>query len=130
MTAHVGELPGGGHTHDHGHGHGGPQKSIWLRGSWVRAAWVTVLALLNRTPETPLNPADLADRSGVTRATMTGLLQGLETEGMIKRTNCTDDKRMSWVQLTPRARKYLEEQMRKHFFGEGADQAQGYVPKA
>ena len=30
----------------------------------------------------------------------------------------------------PRARKYLEEQMRKHFFGEGADQAAGYVPKA
>lgn len=27
-----------------------------------------------------------------------------------------------------RARKYLEEQMTKHFFGGGADQAQGYVP--
>jgi Fe-S cluster biosynthesis and repair protein YggX len=28
----------------------------------------------------------------------------------------------------PRARKYLQEQVEKHFFGEGADQAQGYVP--
>ncbi len=28
----------------------------------------------------------------------------------------------------PRARKYLEEQMEKHFFGEGADLASGYVP--
>ena len=28
----------------------------------------------------------------------------------------------------PRARKYLEEQMLKHFFGAGADQASGYVP--
>lgn len=28
-----------------------------------------------------------------------------------------------------RARKYLEEQMQKHFFGGGADVAQGYVPK-
>ena len=27
-----------------------------------------------------------------------------------------------------RARKYLEEQMLKHFFGGGADQATGYVP--
>lgn len=27
-----------------------------------------------------------------------------------------------------RARKYLEEQMLKHFFGNGADQAAGYVP--
>jgi len=30
----------------------------------------------------------------------------------------------------PRARKYLQEQVEKHFFGEGADQAQGYVPPA
>ena len=28
----------------------------------------------------------------------------------------------------PKARKYLEEQMQKHFFGAGADQATGYVP--
>jgi len=28
----------------------------------------------------------------------------------------------------PRARKYLEEQMEKHFFGDGADAASGYVP--
>jgi Fe-S cluster biosynthesis and repair protein YggX len=27
-----------------------------------------------------------------------------------------------------KARKYLEEQMEKHFFGDGADVAQGYVP--
>ncbi len=27
-----------------------------------------------------------------------------------------------------KARKYLEAQMEKHFFGEGADQAAGYVP--
>ena len=28
----------------------------------------------------------------------------------------------------PKARKYLVEQMEKHFFGEGADAAVGYVP--
>jgi Fe-S cluster biosynthesis and repair protein YggX len=28
----------------------------------------------------------------------------------------------------PRARQYLQEQVIKHFFGEGADAAQGYVP--
>ena len=27
-----------------------------------------------------------------------------------------------------KARQYLAEQMEKHFFGDGADQAQGYVP--
>jgi Fe-S cluster biosynthesis and repair protein YggX len=28
----------------------------------------------------------------------------------------------------PKARKYLEQQMEKHFFGDGADTAAGYVP--
>jgi Fe-S cluster biosynthesis and repair protein YggX len=30
----------------------------------------------------------------------------------------------------PKARKYLAAQMEAHFFGEGADAAQGYVPPA
>ena len=29
-----------------------------------------------------------------------------------------------------KAREYLAQQMDKHFFGEGADQASGYVPKS
>lgn len=68
----------------------------------------TVLCLLNRNPETPLCPADLADRAGVTRATMTGLLQGLEAEGLLKRTSCSDDKRMFYVELTNKGRRYLD----------------------
>ena len=68
----------------------------------------TVLCLLNRNPDVPLCPADLAQRAGVTRATMTGLLQGLEAEGFLKRTSSTDDKRMFFVELTPKARRYLD----------------------
>jgi DNA-binding MarR family transcriptional regulator len=68
----------------------------------------TVLCLLNRNPETPLCPADLADRAGVTRATMTGLLQGLESEGLLKRTSSSDDKRMFFVELTTKGRRYLD----------------------
>ncbi|GAB4061050.1 oxidative damage protection protein [Uliginosibacterium sediminicola] len=30
--------------------------------------------------------------------------------------------------MDPKARKYLMEQMERHFFGGGADAAQGYVP--
>lgn len=68
----------------------------------------TVLCLLNRHPETPLCPADLAARSGVTRATMTGLLQGLEGEGLIKRSAAKNDKRMLLVELTSKGRKFLD----------------------
>lgn len=60
----------------------------------------TVLALLNRNPDQPLNPCDLADRAGVTRATMTGLLDGLEREGLVAREHVTGDRRMLQVRLT------------------------------
>lgn len=30
--------------------------------------------------------------------------------------------------MDPKARKYLAEQVEKHFFGDGAESAQGYVP--
>jgi DNA-binding MarR family transcriptional regulator len=39
---------------------------------------------------------------------MTGLLQGLEAEGLIKRTSSTDDKRMFFVELTAKAKRYLD----------------------
>lgn len=68
----------------------------------------TVLCLLNRNPEVPLCPADLAQRAGVTRATMTGLLQGLEAEGLVKRSSSDDDKRMFFVELTGKGRRYLD----------------------
>ena len=68
----------------------------------------TVLCLLNRNPDVPLCPADLAQRAGVTRATRTGLLQGLESEGLIKRTSSDDDKRMFFVELTSKGRRYLD----------------------
>lgn len=32
--------------------------------------------------------------------------------------------------IDPKARKFLEEQMEKFFFGEGADMPEGYVPPA
>jgi Fe-S cluster biosynthesis and repair protein YggX len=39
-----------------------------------------------------------------------------------------NENRLNMTDL--RARKYLEEQMQRHFFGSGADAAQGFVPKA
>ena len=37
-----------------------------------------------------------------------------------------NENRLSLADI--KARKYLEAQMEKHFFGEGADRAAGYVP--
>ncbi len=75
----------------------------------------TVLAILNRTPDQPLNPCELADKSGVTRATMTGLLDGLEREGLIAREAVPADRRMLQVRLTQAGHTFLSDIMPEYF---------------
>lgn len=74
-----------------------------------------VLILLNRNPNSSLCPADLAERSGVTRATMTGLLDGLEREGLIQRIQDKEDRRRLGIVLTPEGRDFLDSMMPDHF---------------
>ena len=68
----------------------------------------TVLMILNRNPDQGVNPSELADRAGVTRATMTGLLDGLEREKMISRQGDRIDRRRAVVRLTTQARQFLD----------------------
>jgi DNA-binding MarR family transcriptional regulator len=67
-----------------------------------------VLMLLNRHPEQSLNPSDLAEKCGVTRATMTGLLDGLERDNYVTREGDVTDRRRALVSLTPTARTFLD----------------------
>lgn len=62
-----------------------------------------------------LTPAEIADRTGVTRATMTGLVDTLERDGFVRRAADTSDRRMMRVALTPRGRSFLEELLPGHF---------------
>lgn len=74
-----------------------------------------VMMLLNRDPGKPVNPADLADRADVTRATMTGLIDTLERDGFVKREHAPDDRRMMLVQLTTKGRSFLDEILPDYF---------------
>ncbi len=65
--------------------------------------------------EVPLTPAELADRTGVTRATITGLVDTLERANLVSRTPHPDDRRMMSVGLTKRGRKLLVQIMPAHF---------------
>jgi DNA-binding MarR family transcriptional regulator len=65
--------------------------------------------------EKPLTPAELADRTGVTRATMTGLVDTLERAGLVTRTPHQEDRRMMCVSLTKRGEKLLAQIMPDHF---------------
>ena len=74
-----------------------------------------VLMLLYRTPELAQNPCELARKAGVTRATMTGLLDGLEREGYVSRETVASDRRMLDVRLSAKGVKYLEVVMPGYF---------------
>ncbi len=56
----------------------------------------------------PRTPAELADAAGVTRATMTGLIDTLERDGFVKREPDLNDRRMMSVNLTPAAIEFLQ----------------------
>jgi DNA-binding MarR family transcriptional regulator len=62
-----------------------------------------------------LTPAQLAESSGVTRATMTGLVDTLERDGMVTRKPDPSDRRQLSVELTPRGMEFLNEIMPEHF---------------
>src|SRR5271166_5314618 len=46
--------------------------------------------------------ADLADKAGVTRATITGLVDTLERDGLVVREHDPRDRRMMLIHLTPK----------------------------
>lgn len=52
--------------------------------------------------------ADLAECTGVSRATVTGLLDGLERDGLVERLSDPEDRRVVRVKLTPQGEALLE----------------------
>ncbi|MSU69799.1 MAG: MarR family transcriptional regulator [Opitutaceae bacterium] len=63
----------------------------------------------------PDTPAGLAGRAGVTRATMTGLIDTLERDGLVKREPDPEDRRRLSVNLTPKGQALLQEILPGHF---------------
>lgn len=63
----------------------------------------------------PHTPAELADAAGVTRATMTGLIDTLERDGLVRREPDPNDRRMMWVQLTPKGEEFIQSLLPGHF---------------
>lgn len=65
-----------------------------LQGRW----WVLILLMREETKTA--TPSTLADKAGVTRATMTGLIDGLEQVGLVERVFAKDDRRSVVIHLT------------------------------
>lgn len=75
----------------------------------------TLLMQLLQAEDYCLTPSECATRSGVTRGTITGLLDGLERDGWIKRHPHPSDRRRLVLQLTESGRQRLDEMLPDHF---------------
>jgi len=69
----------------------------------------------NHSGAEALSPAAIAGRTGVTRATVTGLVDTLERDGLVARAPDPEDRRMLTVRLTPKGEKLLQRIMPTHF---------------
>lgn len=76
-----------------------------LQGRW----WV--LVLLMRQDDLTSSPSELAEKAGVTKATMTGFIDGLEREGLVSRFMDTNDRRKFLIRLSVAGQQKLDEVM-------------------
>ena len=97
--------------HNISHGRFGVLMLLW-RSAQPRAA---KLLGADECEAGPRTPAELADAAGVTRATMTGLIDTLERDDFVKREPDLDDRRMMSVRLTAKGERFLRDYLPGHF---------------
>lgn len=80
-----------------------------LQGRW----WV--LVLLMREDDLTSTPSELADKAGVSRATMSGLINGLLRDGLVARQEDNKDRRSYSIRLTAAGQDKLDEVMPDYY---------------
>jgi DNA-binding MarR family transcriptional regulator len=92
-----------------------------LAGHGISQGRFTILMLLENCPEKDcsndrsLSPSDLAEMSGVSRASISGLLDGLEKSGMVQRGADQRDGRGRPVRMTAKGKRFLDKMLPVHF---------------
>jgi len=87
----------------------------WMGRRGLSTARFVVLVNLNLDPDNGLTPSDLADRVSASRATITGLVDGLVRDKLVTREHCTEDRRTVRVRLTEAGREMLSKVLPGHF---------------
>lgn len=70
---------------------------------------LVALEKVNTASKEGLSPSQIADRVGVTRPTVTGLIDGLVRQAYVERVFDPDDRRRITIHLTQAGRKFLDE---------------------
>jgi DNA-binding MarR family transcriptional regulator len=86
-----------------------------LAGHGISQGRFTILMLLENCSQPSLSPSDLAEMSGVSRASVSGLLDGLEKAGMVRRGADLRDGRGRPVRITAKGKRFLEKMLPAHF---------------
>jgi DNA-binding MarR family transcriptional regulator len=120
QTATIAETDGKGADFD-------PHREAWIAISQTHAAvsgrlqealtaaelpplpWYEVLATLDRAPEQRLKMGELAEALVITRGGLTKLVDRLIKAGLLERTFCESDRRVSYATLLPAGVELLEE---------------------
>jgi DNA-binding MarR family transcriptional regulator len=71
--------------------------------------------LLMREDNLTSTPSELAEKAGVTRATMSGLINGLLRDGLVARQDDNKDRRSYTIQLTIAGQNKLDEVMPDYY---------------
>ena len=98
-------------------------KADFMRSHNISNGRFTVLMLLSAAgsmegeskSNPPRSPADLAEMAGVTRATMTGLIDTLEKDGLVWREADPNDRRAMLVHLTESGVEFSREMLPGYF---------------
>jgi len=67
-----------------------------------------LLLMLRLAGERGLHPSELAETLRVERASVTGLVDGIEREGLARRVASEEDRRSVTVLLTPKGRRFID----------------------
>jgi MarR family 2-MHQ and catechol resistance regulon transcriptional repressor len=78
-----------------------------VRRSGLTHAQFDIIATLGNTPG--MTYKELGDKTLITKGTLTGVIERLESKGLVLRTRCLDDKRSFYVALSEEGQKVFAE---------------------
>lgn len=87
----------------------------YARNGTSQGRYLALMMLDRPCAQDGMLPSELADKLGVTRATVTGLLDGLERDELISREMHPEDRRAFCIQLTPKGREFLARLLPDHY---------------
>ncbi len=82
-------------------------EAVFLSRFGLNQARMVLLFILDASPTGSMRSSELAEKSSVSRATITGILDTMEKAGLVARASDPNDRRASNVKITPAGEKLL-----------------------